>query len=96
MFLAIYTDDAGIELVLSVEELSAQDPDYHISYERNADSGKVVEHDGIQYYYMENMDRSKIVWLQDGVALYISGYPRFLPLLILQFEGLKMAKMTVK
>lgn len=74
MFFAIYTDDAGVELVLNVEELSAQNPDYHISYERNADSGKIVEHDGIQYYYMENMDRSKIVWLQDGVALYISGY----------------------
>lgn len=73
MFFAVYTDDAGNGLVLNVEELSAQDPDYNIEYERNAHSGKVVEHDGIQYYYMENMDRSKIVWLQDGVALYISG-----------------------
>ncbi len=73
MFFAVYTDDAGNGLVLNIEELSAQDPDYNIEYERNAHSGKVVEHDGIQYYYMENMDRSKIVWLQDGVALYISG-----------------------
>lgn len=72
-FSAVYYDDAGNVLSLTIEELSAQDPDYNIEFERNVRSGKIEEHDGVQYYYMENMDRYMVIWHQDGIALNISG-----------------------
>ena len=60
-------------LMLTVQELPEQNMEYNIEFERNTQSGKVENHNGIQYYYMENKDQYMVTWQKDGVVLDISG-----------------------
>lgn len=73
LFSAVYRDSKGNVLMMNVKELPLQNLDYSIDFEKNAHSGKVVEHNGMAYYCMENMDQYRVIWLQDGVSLNISG-----------------------
>ena len=73
LFSAVYRDSKGNVLMMNVKELPLQNLDYSIDFEKNAHSGKVVEHNGMAYYCMENMDQYRVIWFQDGVSLNISG-----------------------
>ena len=73
LFSAVYRDSKGNVLMMNVKELPLQNLDYSIDFEKNAHSGKVVEHNGMAYYCMENMAQYRVIWLQDGVSLNISG-----------------------
>lgn len=70
---ALYTSTTGDSLTLIVEKISDEqyDTDYILSTERDLDDAQIFEINGINYYYVTNLDSNSFVWQNDNTIFGI-------------------------
>ena len=72
LIIVLYLDEDENTLMLTVEELPLDDPDYSLNFEINPGSVTEEVRDGMTYCYSENMDRFRVVWQPGRTMVSIS------------------------